>query len=328
MGKIYDALKRAEREAKNIREKRQIPDNKDIINVRELPETKVLPERMSSSDVQRRKSPDVQKITATEKVPKLQLMPDLITPQKKDTIKFTFLDLLAKKSKKKSTDRNLFVIEDPHSYVAEQYKILRSHILTFGKEKNLRTILITSCLPEEGKSTVSSNLSISIAHGINEHALLVDSDLRRPVIHKIFGLNSRVGLSNYLNEDIPLPHTLDKTQIEKLTVLPAGNSPDNPSELLSSKKMIDLIQEVKERYDDRYIIFDSTPVHQTPDPAILAKHIDGIILVVRSGKTNREVVARTVESLGKEKILGVVFNMSQETIKSYYYNYNYYYSKQ
>jgi capsular exopolysaccharide synthesis family protein len=146
------------------------------------------------------------------------------------------------------------------------------------------------------------------------------------VIHKVFGLNNRVGLSNYLDEDIPLPHTFNKTEMEKLTIIPAGSTPDNPSELLSSKKMLDLVHEMKSRYDDRYIIFDSTPVYQTPDPAILAKHIDGIILVVRSGKANREVIARTVESLGKEKILGVVFNMSHEPIKSYYYNHNHYYT--
>lgn len=324
MGKIYDALKRAERESKIIREKHRPPDSKDTT----LPEIKN-ESKHSVLDEQKEKARAAQEITEPTKVPNLKLMPEVTVPRKKEARRFPFFNLLKRREKnviQRALNRNLFAMQDPNSIAAEQYRILRAHILSFSKENNMKTILITSCLPEEGKSSVSSNLSITIANGVNEHALLIDSDLRRPSIHKFFGLNSTTGLSNYLSEDIQLPQTLNKTKVEKLTILPAGTIPDNPSELLSSNKMMDLIQEVKARYDDRYIIFDSTPVHQTPDPAILAKHIDGIILVVKAGKTNREIVARTVESLGKDRILGVVLNMAQEPIKSYYYNYNYYYS--
>lgn len=328
MGKIYDALKRAERESKIIRGNLRPLDSKDAT----LPEIKN-ESKHTISDEQNEKAINVQKITETTKIPSLKLMHEGAAPRKKETRRFSFLNILKRGEKnviqRALTNRSLFAIQDPNSIAAEQYRILRARILSFIKENNMKTILITSCLPMEGKSTVSSNLSITIANGVNEHALLIDSDLRRPSIHKFFGLNSTTGLSNYLKEDIQLPQILNKTKVEKLTILPAGTIPDNPSELLSSNKMMDLIQEVKARYDDRYIIFDSTPVHQTPDPAILAKHIDGIILVVKAGKTNREIVARTVESLGKEKILGIVFNMAQEPIKSYYYNYNYnyYYSR-
>jgi exopolysaccharide/PEP-CTERM locus tyrosine autokinase len=297
------------------------------MNVEEISEISNGSKHSSLADTHEEKARDVREITEETKSSNLKLIPEVSVHQKKEARSFPFLDLI-KRREKKLTNKNLFVMQDPHSPAAEQYKILRARILSFSKENNMKTILITSCLPGEGKSTVSSNLSICIANGINEHALLIDCDLRKPAIHKFFGLSSSMGLSNYLREDIPLPQALNKTEVEKLTILPAGTSPDNPSELLSSKKMTDLIQEVKARYDDRYVIFDSTPVHQTPDPAILAEHIDGIILVVKAGKTNREVVARTVESLGKEKILGAVFNMSQEPIKSYYYNYNYYYSTQ
>jgi len=327
MGKIYDALKRAERESKIIREKQQPIDGKDTT----LPEIKNESTHIDL-DEQKGEIRDVQKLTETTKVPNLKLMSEGATLRKKETRKFSFLNILKRGEKnviqRALTCRNLFAIHDPNSPATEQYRILRAHILSFNKENNMKTILITSCLPEEGKSTISSNLSICIANGINEHALLIDCDMRRPNIHKLFGLNSSTGLSNYLSEDIPLSQILNKTEVEKLTILPAGAPPDNPSELLSSRKMTDLIREVRTRYDERYIIFDSTPVHQTPDPAILAKHIDGIILVVKAGKTNREIVARTIESLGKEKILGVVFNMAQEPIKSYYYNYNYYYLTQ
>ena len=326
MGKIYDALKRAEKEAKIIRENQQFPDNKKITNPRKSSEAKKESNHMSL-DTKKVKSRDVQEMTSTAKTPSLKLIPEITTPKKRAARRFALPNLL-KREEKKSGDRNLFVMHAPNSFAAEQYRILRTRILSFSKKNNMRTILITSCLPEEGKSTVSSNLSICIANGINEHALLIDCDLRRPVIHKVFGLNSSAGLSNYLAENIPLPHTFNKTEVEKLSIIPAGSPPDNPSELLSSKKMMDLVHEVKSRYDDRYIIFDSTPLYQTPDPAILSKHIDGIVLVVKSGKANREVISRSVESLGKEKILGVVFNMSHEPINSYYYNYNHYYSTQ
>jgi len=239
MGKIYDALKRAEREARIIKQKQRSLNNNDIINVRELTKTKG-ETPLTSSDKREEKARDVQEITETAKAPKLKLIPEVTTPKKGETRRLSFLNLL-RRGEKKLANKNLFVLQDPHSHVAEQYRILRTRILSSSKENNTKTILITSCLPEEGKSTVSSNLSICIANGINEHALLIDCDLRRPVIHKVFGLNNRVGLSNYLDEDIPLPHMLNKTEVEKLTILPSGNSPDNPSELLSSKKMEDLI---------------------------------------------------------------------------------------
>jgi len=317
MGKIYDALKRAEREAKIIRERHFVPERKDITSMNDHAESTPAPRE------QQEITPALSVQPEAHRIPELKLIPEGATSEMKEV---RTLPRFKKEGKKISSERNLFVIQDPNSFTSEQYRILRARIQSYGKEAGIKTILITSCLPEEGKSTVSSNLSICIAHSINEYALLIDCDLRRPVIHKCFEVRNTTGLSNYLSENIALPHALNKTKIEKLTILPAGAPPSNPSELLSSQKMVDLIQEVRARYDDRYIIFDSTPVHQTPDPTILAKYVDGIILVVREGRTNREIVAKTVETLGREKILGVVFNMAREPIKSYYYNYNYYYS--
>ena len=327
MGKIYDALKRAEKEAKILKANYRPHDETDKdttppMNISQQGKTDehVLKARFAKGEKER------------TKVHNISLIPDDTSPKKKNVRFFPFSNPLKKEKKevrqRPQTSKSLFPIQDPHSMAAEQYRILRARILSFGKLKNMRTILVTSCLPEEGKSTVSSNLAICIANGINEHALLIDCDLRRPTIHSIFGLNRNAGLSNYLNDDISLPQTLNKTEVKKLTIIPAGTPPGNPSELLSSQKMKDLIEEVKTRYDNRYIIFDSTPVHQTPDPTFLAQHIDGIILVVKAGKTNREIIIKTVESIGREKILGVVFNMAQEPIKSYYHNNDYYYSTQ
>ncbi len=326
MGKIYNALKKAEKEAKIIKERRL-----SLGKTTTLPEIKkelahIIPDR------QKDKTKDVPEITETTKATNLKLMTERTVHKERENKKFSFLNILKKVggdvTQRSLTNRNLFTIQEPNSLAAEQYRILRARILGFTKENNMKTFLITSCLPGEGKSTVSSNLSICIANSINEHALLIDCDLRRPSIHKIFGLDNSIGLSNYLNEDIDLSQTMNKTEVEKLTILPAGSTPNNPSELLSSNKMFDLIQEIKERYTDRYVIFDSTPIYQTSDPTTLARHIDGIILVVKSGETSREIIAKMVEYLGKDKIMGIVFNMTQEPIRSYYYNYNYYYSSQ
>jgi len=319
MGKIYDALKRAEREAKVIRERHFVPERKDITSMNDHAESTPAPREQQEITPALPEQPEVCRI------PELKLIPEFIASEKKEVRTLPHLSFKGEDNKG-FPEKNLFVIQDTNSFAAEQYRILRTRIQSYAKEAGIKTILITSCLPEEGKSTVSSNLSICIAQSINEYALLIDCDLRRPVIHKLFELRNTIGLSNYLSENIALPHILNKTKIEKLTILPAGASPSNPSELLSSQKMISLIHEVRSRYDDRYIIFDSTPVHQTPDPTILAKLVDGIILVVREGITNREIVVKTVETLGKEKILGVVFNMAREPIKSHYYKYNYYYS--
>jgi len=325
MGKIYDALKRAEEEA-------------EILKANYRPHDETVKDTTPPKNISQQCKTDEHILKARfaqgdkEKTKVHNIMPDDASSKKKNVRFFTFSNPLKKEKKgvkqKPQTSKSLLSIHDSHSLAAEQYRILRARILSFGKVKSIKTILVTSCLPEEGKSTVSSNLAICMANGINEHALLIDCDLRRPTAHSIFGLNRDAGLSNYLNDDISLPQTLNKTNVKKLTLIPAGTPPSNPSELLSSQKMKDLIEEVRTRYDNRYIIFDSTPVHQTPDPTILAHHVDGIILVVKAGKTNREIITKTVETLGREKILGVVFNMAQEPIKSYYHNYDYYYSTQ
>jgi len=315
MGKIYDALKKAEREAKTSREKHHSSYNRSPLEVREHQESITTP-APAAPDKTVNDAKDSQK------------KPGPIASEPKKIFSPALFKRIENTKATKLTSTNLFLLKDPHSVAAEQFRILRSLVFNFNKSHNLRTILITSCLPEEGKSTVSSNLAICIARSVNQYTLLVDCDLRKPSIHKIFDLNGGPGLSDYLNQDITLSQTLNKTEIDKLTIIPAGNHPDNPSELLSSEKMKHLVQEVKAKYNDRYIIFDSTPVNQTSEPAILAEQVDGIILVVRAGKTDRELAARTVDHLGKEKILGVVFNMAQEPIKSRYYNYNYYYSQE
>ena len=204
---------------------------------------------------------------------------------------------------------DLVAFHNPQSFEAEQFRMLRTNILFPPEGKpSPRTILVTSALPGEGKSFVSSNLALTIAQNIDKHVLLIDCDMRRPSVHKIFGYKSVPGLSNYLRGEFALEDLIIKTANNHLSILPVGPVPLNPAELLSSNRMIALVSEVRARYDDRYIIIDSPPPHLTAESNALAQFVDGILLVVRFGKTNRDLVTQLVEKLEREKILGVVAN--------------------
>ncbi len=205
-------------------------------------------------------------------------------------------------------NRNLVSMFKPQSIEAEQFKILKTNILFPASGKPPRTILVTSALPNEGKSFVSSNLAISVAQNISDHVLLIDCDLRLPTIHSLFGYDQVPGLSEYLKGDSDLSSYLLKTDIDKLTILPAGAPPPNPAELLTSGRMSDLIQEVSRRYEDRYIIIDSPPPQLSAEASAIARAVDGVIIVVKYKQTPREMIADLVGMIGKEKILGVIFN--------------------
>jgi protein-tyrosine kinase len=204
---------------------------------------------------------------------------------------------------------NLIAYHDPTSVEAEIFKILRTNILFPKTGDPPRSIMVTSAIPGDGKSFIAANLATSIAHGVEEYVLLMDCDMRRSSIHRIFGFDDSVsGLSEYLSKGTSLPTLLRKTAVQKLTILPGGATPRNPSELLSSQAMKALLKETKERYKDRFIIVDSPPPQLTAETTALAKYIDGIIIVVRYGKTPKDLLNELIENFGREKILGVVMN--------------------
>ena len=209
----------------------------------------------------------------------------------------------------KLIDQNLVAYHDPNSIEAEIFKVLRNNIL-FPKDGNPPpSIMVTSAMPGDGKSFVAANLAISIAMGIEDHVLLMDCDMRRSSIHQKFGYADNIpGLSEYLSKDAPLHSLLQKTPVNKLTILPGGTMPDNPSELLSSQRMKDLLDEARNRYNDRFIILDSPPPRLTAETKALAKYVDGILIVIRSGGTTKSSVEALLEDLGREKIIGVVIN--------------------
>lgn len=206
-------------------------------------------------------------------------------------------------------DNKLVSFFQPTSIATEQFRGLRTYIMRPRQDDHsFRTILVTSTMAGEGKSLIAVNLATIIATELHSHALLVDCDLRNPSLSRLFGLEEKTGLSDYLSGNFEIKDLLIKTPIDKLSFIPGGGIKENPVELIGSNKMKSLISELKSRYKDRYIIFDSSPVMATTEPVILNKMLDGIIMIIKSGETSRESILRAIKVLDKGKMLGVVLN--------------------
>jgi protein-tyrosine kinase len=223
-------------------------------------------------------------------------------------------------------DKHIVCITDPLSSISEQFKKLKARVLNqMSQRDSQKTIMVTSSDIGEGKSIISINLAVALANEIDYTVLLVDADLRKPSIHKYFGLEPKYGLSDYLTDKVALNDILIKTGIGKLVILPAGTIPDNSAELLSSEKMKMLVHELKHRYKDRYIIFDSTPLLVTADPLLLGIHMDGIVFVIQEGRTSQQSAMQSISLMKGWNILGVVFNnVPQYLVKNHY---QYYYQQ-
>jgi capsular exopolysaccharide synthesis family protein len=167
------------------------------------------------------------------------------------------------------------------------------------------------------KTFVAVNLAASLAMGIDEYVLLLDCDMRNSRIHEMFGYTNSEGLSELLTGKEHLRDLILRTPLEKLSILPAGIAPPNPAELLSSTMMEDLLKDLKARYQNRFIIIDSTPAKGTAEASILANYVDGVILVIMAHKTPRKAIEDTIKSLGRDKILGIVFNGHTQAYKHY-----------
>jgi len=219
---------------------------------------------------------------------------------------------------KNRIDKNMVTLLKSQSFEAEQFKILRTNLLFPSSGRSPRTIMVTSAVPDEGKSLITANLAVSIAQSIQEYVLLIDCDIRRPCIHTQFGFGHVPGLSDHLSRGIPVSSLLLKTMVKKLSILPGGTHHHNPSELVSSQQMSRLLQEVKYRYSDRFIVIDSPPPKMTAESSALSRQVDGVLLVIEYGRTSREMVSELINTIGKEKILGVVFNKLDMRFAQYY----------
>lgn len=208
--------------------------------------------------------------------------------------------------------------ENPQSIASESYRTLRTNIEYSPFDKDLKTIVITSSESNEGKTTTSGNLAISLAQN-EKKVLLIDCDLRRGTIHRRFMVANGVGLSEIIIEKVSLESAI-KSVAKNLDIITTGNLPPNPSEMLSSNAMVNLINDLREIYD--YVILDTPPVLAVADAQILSTKVDGTILIVRAEKTKRDSIINAKNLLDKVKanVVGVVFN-GVDTKKTYYYYY-------
>ena len=215
----------------------------------------------------------------------------------------------------------LITITNPKSPIAEAYRTLRTNIQFSNVDENLKVICVTSSGPSEGKTTTSCNLAETFAQS-GKRVLLIDGDLRKPRVHKVFKISGTKGITNLLAGQMKLEEVTNYVGSD-LTVIPCGPIPPNPSELLASKRMKELLDELRNLYD--IIIIDAPPVGVVTDSAILSTIVDGILLVVASGKTDIDGAKRAKQLLENvnARILGVVMTMMPVTKKGYY-GYQYY----
>jgi len=190
----------------------------------------------------------------------------------------------------------------------EHYRLLRTQILQRAKKKGGNTVMVTSSVPGEGKSLTSINLAFTFAKEFKQTVLLVDGDLRRQKIHEYLGYASNKGLIDYLLDDAPVSDLITWPGIEKMTIISGGRTTVGSSELLGSPRMKELVDGMKNRYPDRFIIFDVPPVLCAADAMAFAPLVDHILVVVRSGSTSIQDVKKSLHLLPKEKIIGLVLN--------------------
>jgi len=222
------------------------------------------------------------------------------------------------------------MLDDPRSFQAEAYRVLRTNLHYANPDAPLRRILVTSAGPGEGKSTTVANLGVSMAQ--NERSvLLVDTDLRRPMLHTMFRQPNSPGLSSYLAGDALLEAIVQKTAIPNLSIVASGPMPPNPAELLASRRMRDFVGTLSERFD--VIVFDSPPVLAVSDACTLAALADGVLLIVGSGATPQANLRRTKEQIlaVQGRIIGAVVNRFDASAsgysKRYYDTYDGYYTR-
>lgn len=221
---------------------------------------------------------------------------------------------------------DLITIKEPKSPISEAYRTLRTNIQFSSFDKEIKVIFVTSSTPGEGKSTTSANLAITMAQN-GSKTILVDCDLRKPNVHRLFNISNTRGLSNLLIEENGIDKIVQQSGIEDLHILTSGLKPPNPSELLSSTKMKKFIEMSKNYYD--YIILDTPPVGVVTDAQLVSQYSDGGVLVTASGQVEIESAIRAKQLLEKvnTKILGVVLNKVDTDYGNGYRYYNYYYEE-
>jgi capsular exopolysaccharide synthesis family protein len=231
-------------------------------------------------------------------------------------------------------NKDIHLFTHPKSTVAEACRAVRTNLLFMSPDQPFKTMLVTSSGPQEGKSTTVISLGIAMAQS-GSRILLLDTDMRRPRLHKPFGVPNDIGVSSLVVSDGKLEDAVKTTEIPNLFVLPCGPIPPNPAELLHTKAFKDLIARLSKQYDK--ILLDSPPIGAVADAVVLSTQVDGVLMVLKAGQTHRETARRAIRSLNdvKARVFGAILNdidASKAKYGDYYgygygYNYNYYYGE-
>lgn len=210
-------------------------------------------------------------------------------------------------------ERNRILLGEQKSDAGTAYRMLRTLVLQKMRENGWTSLAVTSARTGDGKTVTAINLALSLAREVNHTVLLVDLDLRNPSVHQVLGYEPEKDLSHYLYNGAPLQEILFNPGIERLVVLPCGDPIPNSSETLSSPRLVALVDELKNRYPERIVIFDLPPVLETDDPLAFSPYVDAFLFVVEEGKTTRDELTRAMDMLGESLLLGTVLNKSRVT---------------
>ena len=224
--------------------------------------------------------------------------------------------------KESKVDPRIITYFDSKSIISEQYKMLATNLLSLNKRKPPKAIAITSSIAGEGKTITSLNLAITLCSAIsNPRIILIDADMRKGLVNKYLGRPALKGLSNYLNGKVSLEDIIFSIDIQNLSLIAAGDVPGNPAELLASERMRALINALRARYD--FILIDTPPVIPVADSVIVGGQVDGVIVLIQAGRTQREMVSRSTELLTQANvnIIGHVLTNIEYFIPRYVYQY-------
>jgi capsular exopolysaccharide synthesis family protein len=219
--------------------------------------------------------------------------------------------------------RDLTVHENPTSMAAEACRSIRTNLMFLSAQKEIQHIVVTSPGPQDGKTTVAISLAITMAQA-GGRVLIVDTDMRKPRIHRSFGIKADQGISTAIMGNAMLKDVIVHSEIPNLDILPCGPNPPNPAELLHTDRFREILAQIRQNYDK--VILDAPPTGPVTDPAIIGSITDGVVLVLRAGHTTREAAAYARRHLadGGARILGLVINQTDRRSGRYGYGYSYY----
>ena len=221
----------------------------------------------------------------------------------------------------RTVDPHLVVYHDPKSLLAEQYRAFRMNLLALNRAGSPRALLFTSSVKGEGKSITTANVSLSLAERAETKVALVDADFRNPRQGELFGLGRGPGLSELLQGAVPLDRIITPTKVRNLYVIRAGREPRNPSELLGSERLLNLIHALKSEFN--YVLFDTPPVHPYTDSSTLSALVDGCVFVIRMDYSRREEIERSIKSIQDAggQVIGTFLAGVESTEPDRYYDY-------